>query len=213
MAKGGVMTTIAFDGEYLVADGRVTRGKEILTDTDLKITPCDFEYFDSGTKVKWQVTAFACSGSVYLAEKFEHHFKDRTHVRGIEFGSFFFNVGLPLSLDVILVTASGSFFCVSTGKHNQPTRTLKDGDVAILGSGRGHAVNLYRSAFDVVRHASLQDPYTGGVIRYYNCSTKESGVCTQVFLTKYRLEKKYEEVRNIVISAINNIFKPIMKPY
>ncbi len=193
------MTTIAFDGEYLVADGRVTRDKEIITDTDLKITPCDFEYIVSGNDVRVQVTAFACSGSVNIIEDFEYLFKRRKQVKDTELNDFILRQQkrahrTKWSFSVILVTDCGNFLCLGTHGDHQPSRTLKDGDVVVLGSGSIHCVNLYRSAFDAVKHACIKDPYTGGVIRYYNCRTKEAGICTEEFLIQFRLQQKYKAI-------------------
>lgn len=152
------MTTIAYDGKFIVADGRTMQQSVILRDDSNKF------YVSSKTG-----NLFALCGVVPNCQKFADTYED--------------GVYLDLDLEV-----SGFMICKETNKiYTVDTSLEKNGkfeffqfevtDIkATMGSGKSYALTAMDcglSAKDAVLKAMLRDCDTGGVVKVYDVAKRK----------------------------------------
>jgi len=136
------MTTIAFDGQSLAADGRVMSGDMIVTNTATKI-------FKHGTKL------IAGSGSpAHIKQFFDwYKYQQNSNYKDID-----------INVIVCDILTGIAYFYDSDGFVGPIDDTLA------LGSGREYAagaISQGATARQAVEIASKFDPYTGGKIEVY----------------------------------------------
>lgn len=151
------MTTIAWDGRVLAADGRITEGSHIFSEEFIKIQPpVNKRLMFAGQKV----IAYGIAGNFDLMADFEHWLeKDCEH-------DIF--TGGDINSDCILILQKCVMLCdsVSGGRF-----AMLAGKIAI-GSGGMYARSAMKmglNAVEAVDHAKLFDCYSGGITRSVVC--------------------------------------------
>jgi len=142
------MTTIAYDGRYLVAEGRETMSSTIVRDDTDK-------FYKIGSDV------FVLCGRTSDCVKFSNEFKEGLQVNYTDAGGFYFD-GTEVSL---------VFVCTDTNKIMKSRLTTK---YWADGSGRDWAIaalDFGRSAVEAVKYATTRDSHSGGLIRCFDTRT------------------------------------------
>lgn len=144
------MTTIAYDGRYIAADGRSTIGSLIVSDIVDK-------FYVRGNRI------FALCGSSEFIPVFVDEFvayKEVSHTHANE-GGFLFEEGKVFS---VFIDEDTKLF----------RKNITDGEIWAEGSGRDFALaamDLGKSAIDAVRYAATRNTGTGGAIRCFDTKT------------------------------------------
>lgn len=159
------MTTIAFDGRYLAADGRMTRGDIICTDSFQKI-----HVFTAMIRGEAQeVAAFGAgswSGIFAIMEWMKKNdvFDIDPDLPRPSFPAD--NDGNAVSMDVAFITKSGELYCLDDQSRPAPY-------IAPFGEGSGFpfaqmALNMGMSAPDAIRQAIKMDINSGGDVQVFD---------------------------------------------
>ncbi len=152
------MTTIAYDGKFIVTDGRTTQESVIIRD--------DANKFHVSHRTG---NLFALCGVIPNAQKFADVYED----------------GIQLDLDL---EVSGFMICKETNKiYTVDTSLEKNGKYEFyqyevtdiktaMGSGKAHAITAMDcglNAKDAVIKAMLRDSGTGGKIKVYDVAKRK----------------------------------------
>lgn len=159
------MTTIAFDGRYLAADGRMTRGDIVCSDKFKKI-----HVFKAIIQGKTQEVAVfgagAWSGIFAIMQWMKQNdvFDIDPDLPRPSFPAD--NDGHAVSMDVAFVTKSGELYCLDDQSRPAPY-------TAPFGEGSGFpfaqmALNMGMSAPEAIRQAIKMDVNSGGEIACFD---------------------------------------------
>jgi ATP-dependent protease HslVU (ClpYQ) peptidase subunit len=155
-----ILTVIAYDGKYLVADGRATIGTSLVTDNEAKIHP--FTVKNMGKCV------VALCGSLDVKGPLLAHLQ--THGLGVALEH---DIGKSVDIDMgmrgLLVTSKGhAFEFTSDGGYFQIT------NYAAIGSGAqiaNHFLTTGHDAVTAVIEACKTELTCGGNLAIYNLTT------------------------------------------
>lgn len=151
------MTTIAYDGVTLAADGLCTSGNAIHGRNQEKVFALQVNW--GGTKIP---AYFAAAGSI------ENTWIARAYLEGEDILSPKRRLSLPESFDGLIVLGDGQCFSVEGTMTPFPCEYP-----CSLGSGANFALaamTMGKSAIEAVEVAAQLDVYTGGTIRTYKVS-------------------------------------------
>lgn len=143
------MTTYAWDGEYLAADGRITTGRTISTEKHVKLHKLEGVHFNGDPLI---YMAFA--GSVYQAYTIVHHIDEEGYYDDADTEEI---EALIIGENNIYVLEAGSSLLYPWAE-----------DIYAGGSGGDFALSALRlglNAREAVKHACKLDIYSGGKIK------------------------------------------------
>lgn len=151
------MTTLAWDGRHLAADGRLTSGDLILTDDDCKISITNN-----------MVIAFCGSTSDY--KMLSDAIANNENKSGKDLGSsaLFLESADSCALFSCSTTSNGEFWKCSCEGFNRA-----------IGSGGAFAITAMDTglnAMEAVKMAIMRDIYSGGTIRYFDTENPNLGI-------------------------------------
>jgi ATP-dependent protease HslVU (ClpYQ) peptidase subunit len=155
------MTTIAWDGETLAADGRVTAGGDIVSDNEKKIHVCDgADWRIEGHKI----IAFANAGNPGF-----YYEIIRALESGLRYGNKFSKSGYQ---GAVLLTDNKKIFNFTKMDESEECKLniISSGDQSFaIGSGCYFALaamKLGKSAIEAVEFAATIDTCSGGVVTF-----------------------------------------------
>lgn len=159
------MTTIAFDGKVLAADGQLTRGSNIcnLNTQKLFICPSDEEWWITGERI----VAFGVSGDITGQLALLETVRLRPGYKGLTQSS-----QLPAKMDFTFLRLLASGKAIVGGKREDDVTLWWSEATPPLATGSGYeyalgAMKMGASAVRAIEIASECDIYTGGEISTY----------------------------------------------
>jgi hypothetical protein len=158
------MTTIAYDGRYLVADGQETSGNELASSDAQKIHICP-------VSATWKIQDFSvkafgfagCTHSIYeVIDCLSNNLK--------------YNTVMSKSSDfmVLCVAEDRKAFFVSKDAAKEACIIYEVKPKSSIGSGyeiANNAMRLGKNAIDAVKLACEYDVYSGGQMTFYDVKT------------------------------------------